>query len=185
MTTPVARNVSMPAVAFSILRDEGPLALFKGAVPRFFWIVPLGAMNFAGYKLLRKATHLRVNIWFEATTAVAVAPSAEIQRESVLKSAFAGGLSRAFSWAVMHPVDTVKTQVQASTTLTFPDIIHGLRTGICDVSKLVLINVAPNLPDIQCTFKAFAIHEGIEAVFASAFVTMSEKLLSVLGSRMV
>ncbi|XP_017644517.1 mitochondrial thiamine pyrophosphate carrier 1 [Gossypium arboreum] len=173
MTTPVARNVSMSAVAFSILRDEGPLALFKGSVPRFFWIVPLGAMNFAGYKLLRKATHLRVNIWFEATTAVAVAPSAEIQRENVLKSAFAGGLSRAFSSAVMHPVDTVKTEVQASTTLTFPDIMskipqiglrglykgsipatlrqfssHGLRTGICDVSKLVLINVAPNLPDI-------------------------------------
>jgi len=48
------------------------------------------------------------NIWFEAATAVAVAPAAEIQRESVLKSAFAGGLSCAFSSAVMHPVDTVK-----------------------------------------------------------------------------
>ncbi|GMI72553.1 S-adenosyl methionine transporter-like [Hibiscus trionum] len=114
------------------------------------------------------------NIWFEAATAVAAAPSAEIQAKSVLKSAFAGGLSCAFSAAVMHPVDTVKTQVQASTTLTFPEIMskipqiglqglykgsipailgqfssHGLRTGICEVSKVVLINVAPNLPDIQ------------------------------------
>ncbi|KAL4308084.1 hypothetical protein GQ457_01G044640 [Hibiscus cannabinus] len=114
------------------------------------------------------------NIWFEAATVVAAAPSAEIQAKSVLKSAFAGGLSCAFSAAVMHPVDTVKTQVQASTSLTFPEIMskipqiglhglykgsipailgqfssHGLRTGICEVSKVVLINVAPNLPDIQ------------------------------------
>ncbi|KAI4339236.1 hypothetical protein MLD38_024198 [Melastoma candidum] len=30
------------------------LGLFKGAVPRFFLIVPLGAMNFTGYELSRK-----------------------------------------------------------------------------------------------------------------------------------
>ena len=29
---------------------------------------------------------------------------------------------------------------------------HGLRTGIFEASKLVLINVAPNLPDIQVIF---------------------------------
>lgn len=45
----------MSLVAFSILRHEGPIGLFKGAVPRFFWIAPLGAMNFAGYELAKKA----------------------------------------------------------------------------------------------------------------------------------
>lgn len=55
MTAPQGRPVSMSMVAFSILRHEGPLGLFKGAVPRFFWIAPLGAMNFAGYELARKA----------------------------------------------------------------------------------------------------------------------------------
>ena len=55
MMTAQGRNVSMTVVAFSILRHEGPLGLFKGAVPRFFWIAPLGAMNFAGYELARKA----------------------------------------------------------------------------------------------------------------------------------
>lgn len=55
MTAPQGRSVSMSMVAFSILRHEGPLGLFKGAVPRFFWIAPLGAMNFAGYELARKA----------------------------------------------------------------------------------------------------------------------------------
>ncbi|EXC62585.1 hypothetical protein L484_000035 [Morus notabilis] len=55
MMTAQGRSVSMSMVAFSILRHEGPLGLFKGAVPRFFWIAPLGAMNFAGYELARKA----------------------------------------------------------------------------------------------------------------------------------
>ena len=55
MTAPGGRPISMSMVAFSILRNEGPLGLFKGAVPRFFWIAPLGAMNFAGYELARKA----------------------------------------------------------------------------------------------------------------------------------
>ncbi|XP_019198507.1 PREDICTED: mitochondrial substrate carrier family protein C-like isoform X2 [Ipomoea nil] len=55
MTAPQGQAVSMSMVAFSIVRNEGPLVLFKGAVPRFFWVAPLGAMNFAGYELLRKA----------------------------------------------------------------------------------------------------------------------------------
>ncbi|XWS07900.1 hypothetical protein CRYUN_Cryun41cG0032100 [Craigia yunnanensis] len=113
------------------------------------------------------------NIWFEAATVVAVAPPVEIPAGSVLKSALAGGLACALSTSLMHPVDTIKTRVQAS-TLSFPEIIsklpqigvrglyrgsipailgqfssHGLRTGIFEASKLLLINVAPNLPDIQ------------------------------------
>ncbi|KAI3872590.1 hypothetical protein MKW92_015800 [Papaver armeniacum] len=55
MTAPQGLPVSMSMIAFSILRQEGPLGLFKGALPRFFWIAPLGAMNFAGYELARKA----------------------------------------------------------------------------------------------------------------------------------
>jgi len=55
MMTAQGRSVSMTLIAFSILKHEGPLGLFKGAVPRFFWIAPLGAMNFAGYELAKKA----------------------------------------------------------------------------------------------------------------------------------
>ena len=55
MTAPGGRHLSMSFVALSILRHEGALGLFKGAVPRFFWIAPLGAMNFAGYELAKKA----------------------------------------------------------------------------------------------------------------------------------
>lgn len=55
MTASEGRSAAFSVVLFSILRHEGPLGLFKGAIPRFFWVAPLGAMNFAGYELIRKA----------------------------------------------------------------------------------------------------------------------------------
>uniref|UniRef100_A0A5B6ZI54 Putative Mitochondrial substrate carrier family protein isoform 1 n=1 Tax=Davidia involucrata TaxID=16924 RepID=A0A5B6ZI54_DAVIN len=132
--------------------------------------------HFRNFMLLLPSDRLQEDprsIWFEAATVVAVAPPVEIPTGSVLKSALAGGLSCALSTSLMYPMDTIKTRVQAS-TLTFPEIIsklpeigvrglyrgsipailgqfssHGLRTGIFEASKLVLINVAPTLPDIQ------------------------------------
>ncbi|KHG19672.1 putative mitochondrial carrier C12B10.09 [Gossypium arboreum] len=134
--------------------------------------------HFRNFMLLLPPDRLRQddprNIWFKAASVVAVAPPAEVPAISVLKSAIAGGLSCGLSSALMYPIDTVKTQLQASTTLTFLELMsnipqvglrglykgsipailgqfssNGLRTGISEVSKLVLINVAPNLPDIQ------------------------------------
>lgn len=113
------------------------------------------------------------NIWFEAATVVSVSPPVEIAAGGVLKSALAGGLACALSTSVMHPLDTMKTRVQAS-TLSFPEVVsklpqiglqglyrgsipailgqfssHGLRTGIFEAIKLLLTNVSPTLPEIQ------------------------------------
>ncbi|XP_047048799.1 mitochondrial substrate carrier family protein C-like [Lolium rigidum] len=113
------------------------------------------------------------NIWFEAATLVAIPPPVEISTGNVLKSALAGGLASALSTSMLHPIDTMKTRVQAS-TLSFPELIsklpqigiqglyrgsipailgqfssHGLRTGIFEASKLILVRVAPTLPEIQ------------------------------------
>ncbi|PSS32845.1 S-adenosylmethionine mitochondrial carrier protein [Actinidia chinensis var. chinensis] len=132
--------------------------------------------HFRNFMLLLPSDRLQEDprsIWFEASTVVAVEPPVELPASSVLKAALAGGLSCALSCSLMHPVDTIKTRVQAS-TLTFPEIMsklpqigarglyrgsipailgqfssHGLRTGIFEASKLVLTNVAPNLPEIQ------------------------------------
>ncbi|XP_065869930.1 uncharacterized protein [Euphorbia lathyris] len=132
--------------------------------------------HFRNFMLLLPSDRLQDDprsIWFEAATVVAVPPPMDIPAGSVLRSALAGGLSCALSCSLMHPVDTIKTRVQAS-TLTFPEIIsklpeigvrglyrgsipailgqfssHGLRTGIFEASKLVLINFAPTLPFIQ------------------------------------
>lgn len=54
MTAAHGKPVSMSMVGLLILRQEGPLGLFRGAVPRFFWVAPLGAINFAGYELTKK-----------------------------------------------------------------------------------------------------------------------------------
>ncbi|XP_051140080.1 calcium-dependent mitochondrial ATP-magnesium/phosphate carrier protein 1-like [Andrographis paniculata] len=132
--------------------------------------------HFRNFMLLLPSDRLQEDprsIWFEAATVVAVPPPVEVPSGSVLKSALAGGLSCAFSAALMHPVDTVKTQVQAS-TLSFPEILaklpeigarglyrgsipailgqfasHGLRMGIFETSKKLLMNVAPTVPELQ------------------------------------
>ncbi|XP_076898191.1 calcium-dependent mitochondrial ATP-magnesium/phosphate carrier protein 1-like [Bidens hawaiensis] len=132
--------------------------------------------HFRNFMLLLPSDQLQEdprNLWFQAATVVAVAPPVEVPTGSVLKSALAGGLSCALSTSLMHPIDTIKTRVQAS-TLSFPQMIaklpevgfrgvyrgsvpaiigqfssHGLRTGIFEASKIVLINVAPTLPDLQ------------------------------------
>ncbi|KAG6409385.1 hypothetical protein SASPL_127424 [Salvia splendens] len=132
--------------------------------------------HFRNFMLLLPSERLQEDprsIWFEAATVVAVPPPVEIPAGSVLKAALIGGLSCALSTSLLHPVDTIKTRVQAS-TLTFPEILsqlpqlgvrglyrgsvpailgqfssHGLRTGIMEASKLVLINFAPTLPELQ------------------------------------
>ncbi|KAF3963679.1 hypothetical protein CMV_011954 [Castanea mollissima] len=137
---------------------------------------PISYGHFRNFMLLLPSDRLQddpQSTWFEAATVVAIAPPVQIPAGSVLRSALAGGLSCALSCSLMHPVETVKTRVQAS-ALTFPEIIsklpqigiqglyrgsipailgkyssHGLRTGIFEASKLVLINVAPTLQDIQ------------------------------------
>jgi Ca2+-binding EF-hand superfamily protein len=50
-----AKALSINDLAAKIVKEEGPGALFKGALPRALWIAPLGAMNFAGYELAKNA----------------------------------------------------------------------------------------------------------------------------------
>lgn len=55
MTAAPGMPSTMGTIMVAIVKEEGLLALFKGAIPRFFWIAPLGAMNFAGYELAKRA----------------------------------------------------------------------------------------------------------------------------------
>ncbi|XP_073304970.1 uncharacterized protein [Primulina huaijiensis] len=131
--------------------------------------------HFRNFMLLLPSDRLQEDprIWFEAATVVSVPPPVEIPAGSVLKSALVGGLSCALSTSLLHPIDTIKTRVQAS-TLSLPEILsklpqlgvrglyrgsvpaiidqfssHGLRTGIFEASKLALVNVAPTLSELQ------------------------------------
>ncbi|KAL5567217.1 hypothetical protein UlMin_030381 [Ulmus minor] len=107
-----------------------------------------------------------LSVWFEAATVVVVALPMVIPAGSVLKSTLVGGLAflhlkkiNCLSWLFGM---VCQTRVQAS-TLSFPKIISklpqigvwGLYRGSIPVilgqfsRKLVLINFAPTLPEIQ------------------------------------
>uniref|UniRef100_A0A7S0RE80 EF-hand domain-containing protein n=1 Tax=Pyramimonas obovata TaxID=1411642 RepID=A0A7S0RE80_9CHLO len=55
MTGAVPLGMSVWGAVRTISQKEGPLALFKGCIPRACWVAPLGAMNFAGYELAKNA----------------------------------------------------------------------------------------------------------------------------------
>lgn len=162
------RNAGLPA------NEDSAIAMM-----RFFNTDTQGSISyghFRNFMLLLPSDRLQDDprsIWFEAATVVAVPPPVEIPAGSVLKSALAGGLASALSTSLLHPVDTIKTRLQAS-TLSLPELVsklpqigvqglyrgsipailgqfssHGLRTGIFEASRLILIHFAPTLPEIQ------------------------------------
>ena len=55
MMTGTVTSTGMVAAAVEIVRHETLTALFRGVLPRMMWIAPLGAMNFAGYELAKRA----------------------------------------------------------------------------------------------------------------------------------
>ncbi|GJP35182.1 hypothetical protein CLOM_g19692 [Closterium sp. NIES-68] len=114
-------------------------------------------------------------VWYDAATMVPMAPPAATSAPagSVIKSALAGGLASGLSTCLMHPLDTIKTRVQASSaSLTevvrsVPSIglqglyrgappailgqfaCHGVRTGAYEASKMLLTSMLPNLTEYQ------------------------------------
>ncbi|KAF1860806.1 hypothetical protein Lal_00000219 [Lupinus albus] len=108
---------------------------------------------------IRRGSHL---VGFREEVFGLKLPLLDIPAGSVLRSALAGGLSCALSCSLLHPVDSFKTRVQAS-TMSFPEIIAQLpqigaramayELGYFEASKLVLINFAPTLPELQDHFQ--------------------------------
>lgn len=59
MASAIRHICNLLGLQVDIVKTEGVGALFKGALPRMFWIAPLGAMNFAGYELAKRALNRR------------------------------------------------------------------------------------------------------------------------------
>mmetsp|Transcript_5548 Transcript_5548/g.15485 ORF Transcript_5548/g.15485 Transcript_5548/m.15485 type:complete len:641 (+) Transcript_5548:154-2076(+) len=55
MTLPAGKSFVFGTMVLEIAQKEGFGAFFKGCIPRGLWIAPVGAMNFAGYELAKKA----------------------------------------------------------------------------------------------------------------------------------
>ncbi|CAI7752202.1 unnamed protein product [Closterium sp. NIES-53] len=125
-------------------------------------------------------------VWYDAATMVPMAPPAATSAPagSVIKSALAGGLASGLSTCLMHPLDTIKTRVQASSASlsevvrSVPSIgiqglyrgappailgqfaSHGLRTGAYEASKMLLTSMLPNLTEYQYWERAEAAAAG-------------------------
>ncbi|KAK9805827.1 hypothetical protein WJX73_004404 [Symbiochloris irregularis] len=55
MTSAIDQRLTAGGVLKDVLAKEGPLGLFRGALPRAIWTGPQGAMHFAGYELAKNA----------------------------------------------------------------------------------------------------------------------------------
>jgi hypothetical protein len=59
-TAALGSRVNAASALVSIVRNEGVLALWRGALPRALWVAPMGALNFAGTELMKKSLDERV-----------------------------------------------------------------------------------------------------------------------------
>lgn len=78
----------------TIVRTEGPLALYKGLAPTLIGIAPYAALNFALYDLAKK--HLY----------------AGERPQSTLANLAVGGLTGTVAATVCYPLDTVRRRMQ-------------------------------------------------------------------------
>ena len=113
-------------------------------------------------------------LWYESATMLPLTPPQTGTKELLLKTALAGGLSSGVSTFMMHPVDTLKTRLQAIPGATIRDVArsipqfgakglyrgiipatvgsaasHGLRTCAYEASRLFFSKALPFLGEVQ------------------------------------
>ena len=54
-TAALGSRVDAATALAALVRGEGVLALWRGALPRALWVAPMGAMNFAGTELMKRS----------------------------------------------------------------------------------------------------------------------------------
>eukprot|EP01104_Vermistella_antarctica_P017360 TRINITY_DN6141_c0_g2_i2.p1 TRINITY_DN6141_c0_g2~~TRINITY_DN6141_c0_g2_i2.p1 ORF type:complete len:525 (+),score=30.29 TRINITY_DN6141_c0_g2_i2:156-1730(+) len=79
----------------TVIRTEGPLALYKGLTPTLIGIVPFIAIDFAAYETLRE--HAPVN---------------KNGKPTVIGTVFSGALAGSIGQTVVYPLDLVRRRIQ-------------------------------------------------------------------------
>jgi len=95
----------------TIVRTEGPLALYRGLVPTLVGIAPYAALNFASYDLLKG--------WAYAEGSGRV--------QSAVGNLALGAAAGTFAATVCYPLDTVRRRMQMP-GVTYDGPVHALRT---------------------------------------------------------
>jgi hypothetical protein len=122
MTTPAGTQARTAQVIVDIIQKEGMLALFKGALPRAVWIAPLGAMNFAGYELAKKAMGVISDAAADSEASGRAGGSA---REAGNAGASAAGGVDAAAHGSGSSADAVETTAASAKQIQRPDWLHG------------------------------------------------------------
>ena len=93
---------------YTVVRTEGPLALYRGIVPSLVGIMPYVGIDFAVYDVLRDMLPRR-------------APGSD--EPTVLGKLAAGGVAGACAQTVAYPLDTVRRILQVQ------DTVHAVQTA--------------------------------------------------------
>jgi len=89
-----------------LVRDHGPLGLYRGWWATIWREVPAFGLYFASYDYFKDC----IQGWFEQSNNGEEATHAQI----LTSSALAGGTAGALTWAIVYPVDVIKTHIQTS-----------------------------------------------------------------------
>ena len=151
MTGQTAAGEAMWVSVQNIVKTEGAPALFKGVIPRMMWIAPLGAMNFAGYELAKRAMQsAEAEAKTKAESGTVTQPAASKPTPAVKPSPLSR-LSRQQARTALRRVQTQlwrrsRQQVVQSLQKSRPRAIQssrGCRTGCVCTSCIDQIVVSP------------------------------------------
>lgn len=111
-STPGSMRPSATGVVSSLLRREGPTALFSGLTPLLMRDVPFNTLFFGSYRVFSA-------LWDWSTGAPAQAPGQ-------VQAFMCGGLAGMAAWSVIFPFDTLKSRMQTAG----PDISGGSQSTV-------------------------------------------------------
>lgn len=131
---------TMAGVLTSVVRNEGPLALYKGVVASWAGIAPYSALNFCAFDLFKKA----------------VPPE---YRNHPLASVVASFMGAAFATTSCYPLDTIRRQMQLQGS-TYSSIAEAFasvlkRDGVPGFYRGFLPNAIKNLPNQSIRLSTF------------------------------
>jgi hypothetical protein len=168
MTTAAGSTFSTTQIIVDLIQKEGVMALFKGALFRAVWIAPLGAMNFAGYELAKRAMGVsRTAPGDPEKQKDVVAPVAPLEKRPMGVM----GVSRASTGIVEKQTDVVAplpppadATASAADAKSAPDTVQGHTEGVLVTSGSELQSIESHDGDAEVEVGVNLETDGAQAV---------------------
>lgn len=104
---------------YKITTKHGIHRLYQGWFSTLFREVPAFGLYFCTYDYLKDVTNnILVQYWTDDTATVTTTASTKMTSHTWIASAIAGGLSGSLTWAIVYPVDLIKSHIQTSSLTT-------------------------------------------------------------------